>query len=154
MRTLKILGGLVAIGAGIGIVAVLVWLLYTSPMARLALAMVLFFVMTTTVFFLGALWNRQATRDGAHIALKAQGYNDAWDARKTAAMATLFREGARIGQRLVGGAQRQDTPLLPLPGQQARGDDWLPELTEFGRGRDEPDPAIWGDVIEGSDDHD
>jgi hypothetical protein len=154
MRVLKILGGLLIAGAGAGMTALFIWLLYTSPMARLVLVMILLFGLLAAVFFLGAVWNRQATRDGAEIALKAQGYNDAWDARKTAAMATLFREGARIGQRLVGSAQRQDVPLLPLPGQQAQGDNWLPKLTEFGADRNEPDPAIWGDVIEGSDGHD
>ena len=61
----------------------------------------------------------ETMRLGAEIALKAQQINDQWDARKTAAMTSLVREGMRLGSspRLPVGP-----PPLPLPGQVS---DWL-----------------------------
>jgi hypothetical protein len=70
-----------------------------------------------------AWWTRQTMRDGADIALKAQNTNDAWDARKTAALGALMREGAKIWQKVAS----DSPPLLPMPSQ----GDWLPDLVEF-----------------------
>ncbi len=74
---------------------------------------------------IGGLWTRRAMADGAQMALRAQAVNDAWDAKKTAAFASLMREGASIGR------QGTALPALPLPG--AIETLTLPPLAEFGR---------------------
>jgi hypothetical protein len=122
MRFLKIIGGLMAIGAG----AIFVWWLFENSFAQIALLMALFFAALVAAFFMGVMWNRQAMRDGADIALKAQQINDAWDTRKTAALGALMREGAKIGRQVIIG--RANPPALPMPDQ---GGDWLPDLVEF-----------------------
>lgn len=65
---------------------------------------------------------------GAEIALRAEQINDSSDAKKTQAMATLFREAARLGAsnapRLSGGAPPFDLPPV---------ENWLqlPQDTDF-----------------------
>jgi hypothetical protein len=151
MRFLKVLAGLATLGLGVGFAFLVGWWVAANPVAQYLLILLVVFVIAIVAFALGGAWRGKAMRDGADVALKAQGYNDAWDARKTTAMAALFREGARIGGRLIERQQR-DMPALPMPSQQTA-DDWLPELTEFGADRSEPDPEIWGAVIDGGDGH-
>ena len=73
---------------------------------------------------IGGYWTRSTMQAGAQIALTAQNINDTWDAKKTAAMAGLVREGATIGRQMSGG---NTLPALPMPGQEV----WLPALNEF-----------------------
>jgi hypothetical protein len=121
LRFLKIIGGLLALGMGI----VLAWWLFENSFAQIALLITFFFTALVAAFLVGVSWSRETMRDGADIALKAQQVNDAWDARKTVALAALMREGARIGRQIVG---KTGVPALPMPDQ---GGDWLPDLVEF-----------------------
>jgi hypothetical protein len=61
----------------------------------------------------------ETMRLGAEIALRAQQINDSWDAKKTASMTQLVREGIRLG---VSNSARLPGAALPLPGQVS---DWL-----------------------------
>ncbi len=83
---------------------------------------------------IGGLWTRRAMADGATIALRVQEANDTWDAKKTAAFASLMREGASIGR------QGTALPALPLPG--AIETLTLPPLAEFGRGAITAGPSL------------
>jgi hypothetical protein len=121
LRFLKIMGGLLALGVGI----ILAWWLFESPFAQIALLMTFLFAALVIAFLIGVSWSRETMRDGADIALKAQQVNDAWDTRKTVALAALMREGARIGRQVM---SKTGVPALPMPDQ---GGDWLPDLVEF-----------------------
>ena len=140
MRILKVGGALVLAGAGAyGVMAVVQWVLAT-PTVQVALALIAAFVTLALAFAAGQWWTARTMQAGAQIALQAQNVNDAWDARKTAAFATLARAMLSLGQQAG-----STTPALPMP-QQAGGE-WLPQLSEFTRGN-EPDPEVWGNVLE------
>ena len=119
--------GLVVVGAVVAFIAP-GWLA-EHPTAAVALgvggALVIVGLALALGVLIGGYWTRRTMADGAEIALRAQQVNDEWDARKTAALASLMRQGATIGRQspLLPGL-----PGLPLPGQ---ADTFLPPLAEF-----------------------
>jgi len=98
-------------------------------------------LIVVTAVAVGAWWTRKAMADGANIALQAQTVNDQWDARKTAAFATLAKEMYRAGQAALPGGQNL---ALPMPSQ--RLDEWLPAATSFQQ--DAIDDAVFSESEE------
>ena len=72
-------------------------------------------------------------KEGAEIALRAQGENDRWDTQKAKVFADIFSQGAKISaahRPLLAqppGGHPSGTPPLPLPSQDSSS--WLPPLT-------------------------
>jgi hypothetical protein len=145
VRILKVGGAFVLMGAGAyGAMAVVQWIL-NNPTVQVALILMAEFVALAGAFLAGQWWAERQIRMGASIATTAQQIDNAADVRKTNALAAIFRVGVQAGQQVSKSAS--NTPALPVP-QQVQGGGWLPALTEFA-GRDEPDPEVWGDVLDG-----
>jgi hypothetical protein len=90
------------------------------------IAAVWLILIIAAVWVISSWWTARTMERGAGIALRAQQTNDAWDARKTDALAQLMKEGIKAGQ--WGSSRRGPSPTLPLPSQEAG---WLPALSSF-----------------------
>lgn len=71
---------------------------------------ILFIVMT--IAYVTRCNTIETMKIGAEIALRAQATNDAWDAKKTAVLSQLIREGVRLG---ASNSPRLPAPPLSLP---------------------------------------
>lgn len=123
-QVFSILGTLTAITTG---GAVLLWLAryYVAATAVGAFSVALWLLLVILLSIALGSWWTLAVEDRAASRIQAAiNQNDNFDARKTASMATLVREGIRLG---VSNVPRltNELPALPLPGQTG---DWIPAL--------------------------
>lgn len=118
-----IVAGLGAFSALAPVAAMVLWGTGNFVLAILSMAMtiavwLLTIIVTTAVIV--SWWTHKTILAGAELAIQAQGINDQWDAKKTAALSALVREGIKVN--------RSDEPLPALP---ENATSWLPPLEDF-----------------------
>lgn len=109
------------------IAATILWLtdqIIISTVVWMIIAGLWLMLVIILVWMASSWWTAQTMERGAEIALRAQEINDTWDAKKTASIAQLVREGIRVGRS----NSQHRPPALPLPSQEVG---WLPELSTF-----------------------